>query len=125
MAIELGRRSFTSRRDLVPGKVVQFTYDGEQKTALVLNPEWQGKMHALSLKSINLNDVQEIIEVIKGITDSDVMYDALRNSKYVVDRPYRTYLLSKISALREVYIKISKSPTGEPDGKSTNRLEST
>jgi hypothetical protein len=125
MAIELGRRSFTSRRNLTPGKVVQFTYDGEQKTALVLNPEWQGKMHALSLKAIDLDSVQNMMERIDGITDPDVIYEAFRNSKYVMDRPYRTYLLNKISALREVYVKIPKPPTGEPDGKSTNRLEST
>lgn len=105
MAIELGRRSFTSRKDLTPGKVVQFTYDGEQKIALVLNPEWQGKMHALSLKAIDLDSVQTIMENIKGISDPDAIYEVFRNSKYVVDRPYRTYLLNKMSTMREIYVK--------------------
>lgn len=109
MAIELGRRSFTSSKDLVPGKVVQFTYEGEQKTALVLNPDWQGKMHALSLKVVDLNNIQELMNSVKSNTNPDIIYEQFKNSKYVADRPYRTYLLNKIRALREVYIKYTIS----------------
>ena len=32
----LGVRTFISRKNLTPGKVIQFTYDGEQKYALVV-----------------------------------------------------------------------------------------
>lgn len=109
MAIELGRRSFTSSKDLVPGKVVQFTYEGEQKTALVLNPNWKGKMHALSLKVVDLNNIQELMNSVKSNTNPDIIYEQFKNSKYVADRPYRTYLLNKISSLREVYVKYTIS----------------
>jgi len=110
MAIEdirgtLGIRSFTSIRLLTPGKVIQFTYDGEQKYALVLNPSWENKLHALSLKDININKFVQIRNLVGTETNGEILYSKFKTSTLVVDRPYRTYLLSKISALREVYIK--------------------
>ena len=110
MAIEnikgtLGVRSFVSRNSLLPGKVVQFTYDGEQKYALVLNPEWEGKLHAISLENINISKFIQIRSLVGEETDGEILYSKFRNSILVADRPYRTYLLSKVSALREVYVK--------------------
>jgi len=101
----LGVRSFVSRKDLTPGKVVQFTYDGEQKYALVLNPEWEGKLHALSIKDVNLSKFIEIRKLVGSDSDSQLLYSKFRNSNLVADRPYRTYLLSKVSTLREVFVK--------------------
>lgn len=110
MAIEgikgtLGIRSFTSITKLAPGKVIQFTYDGEQKYALVLNPEWQGKLHALSLQDINIDKFIRIRQLVGEETNGEALYSKFRASALVADRPYRTYLLSKVSALREVYVK--------------------
>jgi hypothetical protein len=101
----LGIRSFVSRKDLTPGKVIQFTYDGEQKYALVLNPEWEGKLHALSIKDVNLSKFIEIRKLVGSDSDSQLLYSKFRNSSLVADRPYRTYLLSKVSTLREVFVK--------------------
>jgi len=110
MAIEniggtLGVRSFVSRRNLSAGKVIQFTYDGEQKYALVLNPEWQGKLHDLSLRDIDISKIVRIRQLVGEETDGETLYSKFRTSTLVADRPYRTYLLSKVSALREVYVK--------------------
>lgn len=101
----LGIRSFTSNKDLTPGKVIQFTYDGEQKYALVLNREWQGKLHALSLQDVSVGKFIQIRNLVGSDTDGEVLYSKFRTSNLLADRPYRTYLLSKISALREVYVK--------------------
>lgn len=110
MAIEdirgtLGVRSFVSRKNLTPGKVIQFTYDGEQKYALVLNPEWDGKLHALSLRDVDFNKFIQVRKLVGKDTNGEVLYSKFKTSTLVVDRPYRTYLLSKISALREIYVK--------------------
>lgn len=102
---QLGVRRFISQRSLMPGKVVQFTYDGDQKYALVLNPEWEGKMHALSLQTFTPDSLQEMFDLTGGETDERIIYDKFKTSNYVEERPYRTYLLSKMTALREVYIK--------------------
>ena len=110
MAIEgirgtLGIRSFTSIRDLEPGNVIQFTYEGEQKYALVLNPRWQGKLHALSLQDVDINKFIRIRQLVGEETNGEALYSKFKTSNLVADRPYRTYLLSKVSALREVYVK--------------------
>ena len=110
MAIEqirgtLGIRSFVSKDNLISGKVIQFTYDGEQKYALVLNPGWQGKLHALSIKDVNISKFLQIRNLVGEETNGEALYSKFRASTLVADRPYRTYLLSKVSALREVYIK--------------------
>ena len=113
---QLGVRRFISQRSLMPGKVVQFTYDGDQKYALVLNPEWEGKMHALSLQTFTPDSLQEMFDLTEGETDERIIYDKFKTSNYVEERPYRTYLLSKMTALREVYIKepvIVKDLAGE------------
>lgn len=113
---QLGVRRFISQRSLMPGKVVQFTYDGDQKYALVLNPEWEGKMHALSLQMFTPDSLQEMFDLTEGETDERIIYDKFKTSNYVEERPYRTYLLSKMTALREVYIKepvIVKDVAGE------------
>jgi hypothetical protein len=101
----LGIRSFVSKGDLTSGKVIQFTYDGEQKYALVLNPDWQGKLHALSLKDIDLSKFVQIRKLVGKETDGELLYSKFRESTFVADRPYRTYLLSKVSTLREVFVK--------------------
>ena len=110
MAIEdikgtLGIRSFTSVRKLEPGVVIQFTYEGEQKYALVLNPRWQGKLHGLSLQDVDINKFIRIRQLVGEETNGEALYSKFRASTLVTDRPYRTYLLSKVSALREVYVK--------------------
>ena len=110
MAIEeikksLGVRTFISRKNLTPGKVIQFTYDGEQKYTLVLNPDWQGKLHGLSLKEVDLSKFIQIRDLVGSETNGEELYSQFKNSNFVVDRPYRTYLLSKMSALREVFVK--------------------
>ena len=101
----LGVRSFVSRKDLTPGKVIQFTYDGEQKYALVLNPEWEGKLHALSIRDVNVSKFIEIRKLVGSDTDGQLLYNRFRNSTLLTDRPYRTYLLSKVSTLREIFVK--------------------
>jgi hypothetical protein len=101
----LGIRSFVSKGDLTSGKVIQFTYDGEQKYALVLNPDWQGTLHALSLKDIDLSKFVQIRKLVGKETDGELLYSKFRESTFVANRPYRTYLLSKVSTLREVFVK--------------------
>ena len=101
----MGTRSFVSKKDLTPGKVIQFTYDNEQKYALVLNPEWEGKLHALSIQNLNISQFLEIVKLVGKDTDGKILYNKFRNSKLLMNRPYRTYLLSKVSTLREVFIK--------------------
>lgn len=105
-----GIRQFISRSSIKVGTVVQFTYDTEQKYAVVLNPEWEGKMHAISLKGIDAQDLQRLLKELKEQSDRNAteLYGSYKVSLYTKERPYRTYLIDKISALREIYLKEPK-----------------
>lgn len=102
---ELGQRKFISRSALTPGMVIQFTYDGEQKYAIVLDPNWKDKLHGLSLKDFEAANLTDMSKMIGDLTDGTKIYEKFKNSVYVADRPYRTYLLSKITSLRQVNLK--------------------
>ncbi len=105
-----GTRKFISMKKLTPGKIIQFTYDNEQKYALVLNPGWNGKMHALSLKSLTRESLSRLLKEIDLQTlTADSLYDTYKISEFTETRPYRTYTLEKISALREIYLKPKES----------------
>ena len=70
-------------------------------------------MHALSLGSLTPEKLGQIFKLIGDETDTQVIYDRFKNSNFVGDRPYRTYLLTKISTLREVFIKKTVLKTEE------------
>lgn len=104
----LGVRKFTSVGNLKPGSIVQFTYNDDQKYALVLNPQFNGKMHALSLKGLSSEDLKQLLREIPEIASPDTLYEQYKNSGYTVGRPYRTYTVSKIKTLREIYLNEEK-----------------
>lgn len=108
-----GTRRFTSRTKLKPGTVIQFTYDGEQKYALVLDPEWEGKLHALSLKNLSPDGLRKLLDEVRKIDSRDEIYSKYKSSQYTEGRPYRTYIIDKITALREIYLKELK-PKSSP-----------
>lgn len=107
----LGIRRFTSVNNLKPGSVVQFTYDNEQKYAIVLNPRFDNKMHALSLGNLSPSTVKHILENVQRLntTNADVIYQFYKTSEYASSRSYRTYSVGKIKSLREIYLKEEKT----------------
>lgn len=121
-----GIRKFISINQLNAGKVVQFTYDGEQKYAVVLNPSWEGKMHAISLKSITESAMRTLLEELKGQTNQIDIYEKYKMSPYTESRPYRTYSINKIRSLREIFLKVSppKQETAE-EKKIENQVKTT
>lgn len=106
-----GTRRFVSRTKLNTGAVVQFTYDGEEKYAVVLDPEWNGKMHALSLRELSSDQLKNLLSELKGIVDREEIYDKYKSSSYTETRPYRTYLINKMKSLRQIYLKEQGSET--------------
>jgi len=100
-----GIRKFISINKLSTGKVIQFTYDGEQKYAVVLNPSWEGKMHAISLKNISDVMLRNLLEELSKEMDQVELYKKYKSSPYTETRPYRTYSINKIRYLREIFLK--------------------
>jgi hypothetical protein len=100
-----GTRKFTSFSKLTPGAVIQFTYDGEQKYALVLDPEWQNKLHAISLKNLSTDQLKSLLGDLKKVSSREEVYANYKSSQYTELRSYRTYSIEKIKTLREIYLK--------------------
>ena len=44
MAIKLGRRLFASVRNLTPGDLIEFGYNGKVRTGVVVSPDWKGNV---------------------------------------------------------------------------------
>ena len=44
MAIKLGRRLFASVRNLTPGDLISFGYNGKVRTGVVVSPDWKGNV---------------------------------------------------------------------------------
>ena len=42
--IKLGRRLFASVRNLVPGDLIEFGYNGKVRTGVVVSPDWKGNV---------------------------------------------------------------------------------
>jgi hypothetical protein len=103
-----GTRRFVSRQRLRPGAVVQFTYDSEQKYAVVLNPNWQGKMHALSLNNLSPEQLKMLLGELDNLQSEEEVYGKYKASTYTENRPYRTYTIEKMSAIREIFLKENK-----------------
>lgn len=116
-----GTRRFVSRTNIKVGTIIQFTYDSEQKYAIVLNPDWEGKMHAISLKGIGAHDLRRLLNELKDNENNTAedLYKIYKSSEYTKERPYRTYINSKVSVLREVYLKeeVKRKSEEEADNK--------
>ena len=42
--IKLGRRLFASVRNLIPGDLIEFGYNGKVRTGVVVSPDWKGNV---------------------------------------------------------------------------------
>jgi hypothetical protein len=87
------------------GMVVQFLYESETKYALIADPDWDGKMHAIKLEITNQKDLEELLTDLDRYDDYDAIVAKYTRKSYVPDRPYRTYLVDKVRNLKEIYLK--------------------
>jgi hypothetical protein len=102
----LGTRRFVSVKTLEPGMVIQFTYDGAQRHAIVLNPDFGGKLHAISIAHIGPLKFIDLLRDIHGMDDPMQIHEKITNSQYVENRPYRTFLHRKMHNIRNIHLKV-------------------
>lgn len=98
-------------KELDTGDVIIFSYDDGLKVARVLNPEWEGKLHALKLPD-NFTNVDlfssdsDIVKAMKKDVLSRTKASELirRYGDPMLERSYRTYSIKKIKNLQKVLI---------------------
>ena len=130
---------------LTPGNIVRFNYTGEYATVkrplvLVLNSNWKGKMHAVSLDYISdavLKKLRDIVQVTiqqrtkelirlrlpllkADIKDPRRFYESRLKPFIKVNfpkgvSPYRTYIRGNIRSLRLIDYRFKDFYVGSPE----------
>ena len=93
-----------SVRDVTPGDVITFMYKLKKKYVLVLNNEYQDKMHGLSLEMIDRPDLLKLIRDLYLTRDPKAFYRQIEDTVRRTDA-YRTYDTDKISNITLYHYK--------------------
>lgn len=116
------------KSSLQKGMIITFFYsdkegNSSQEMAVVLNPSYQGKLHAVSLKWFSRGDLNDLADStglviipkykVRGLNipklEMKVSSNRFYNSKLKGDRKvYRTYFLNKVSGTILIEYKFDK-----------------
>lgn len=92
------------------GDVIQFMYDGEQRTVYVMNPDWAMKLHGLSMKAIDRRTL--MVEVVAKSdlykSPQDFYTRVLSQGPVSKTDSYRTYDLRKMGNIMKVEYQIDE-----------------
>jgi hypothetical protein len=110
------------KQDILPGTVLQFTYNGKQRYAIIVTPNWLDKMHAIQIKDIGPTKLIQLLEELQPfeLADPQDIQGAFTATEYTDDRPYRTFTLDKVTQIKQVVLK---HPEITPDTDSDKLVE--
>ena len=116
-------RRFISKYNIKTGMMVEFTYTKldsttSSYTVLVIDPEKNGHMHGLLIGDLSDQDLIRLSSEVGGtfehdladrkapITDlqSEAAYERFKSSGFSDVRRYRTFIVEKISSIRQILI---------------------
>lgn len=98
------------RANINVGDVIQFMYNGEERTAFVVNPEYKMKLHALSMKAIDRRTMMVEVFAKRDIYVSPTDFYARVLSQDVIRKTdaYRTYDLNKMGNIRRMTYQVDE-----------------
>ena len=87
---------------LEKGDIIQFQYKGEKRIVFVMNPDWDGKLHAICLKYIPRREFLMVVNADPSLNETQLYehYSGLRPLQRL--DAYRTYKLADIKALYSI-----------------------
>lgn len=117
------QRRFISKYSVKTGMMVEFSYTKRDSTTssytvLVIDPDRNGHLHGLLIGGLSDDELIKLSKEVGGefnydpedrrapITQlqSDAAYQRFKNSGFSEVRRYRTFLLDKISSIRQILI---------------------
>lgn len=107
-----GTAYFVKKSDISIGDIITFDYKNEQRWAFVLDPDYEGKMHAFTLGLIPRKVLVE--EVINAMFDWSEPYDLYYESLASIAKEwdsYRTFIVNEIQSPRRMGYYITPKPT--------------
>jgi len=122
MALRSSRR-FISQTSVQSGMMVEFSYTKKDSTTskysvMVIDPDRNGHLHGVLIDDLSDEEILDFADQVGGKTSydlneraqpltelrSDEAYDKYKSSKFSTNRRYRTFLLSKMTTLRQILI---------------------
>lgn len=92
---------FISKAKIDVGDFVEFVYEGELKYVFVLNPNWDGHVHGVTIVDYDHDQLLTLIKAYLQGSDAKGLYESIK-SLVSSTRTYRKYNISKISRARAV-----------------------
>ena len=110
MAIKLGRRLFASVRNLTPGDLIEFGYNGKVRTGVVVSPDWKGNVDCYVFD--NPEDMpEELAEHILWTTtllDSGDLYVDFGN-----EYEFKSFKQNGMSGIQQIEYLLEREETEE------------
>lgn len=117
-------------KNIAVGDVIRFTYNAEERTVFVLNPEWQTMLHGLSMKAIDRRTLMLEVVAKADLYRSPIdFYARVVKGKAIQETDsYRTYDIRKMGNVRKLTYQIDergreKAGTGDLHDITTEAFE--
>lgn len=106
------------------GQIVTLMYKGEQRWVLVVDPNWEQKVHVLDMKYLPRRAVLRLLNEAPPSLTPRQFYELFVNKAWVKEfRAYRTYDRAQISDVREITYNLTLvgPEKDEPDIEEPNQ----
>lgn len=103
--IKLGRRLFASVRNLTPGDLINFGYNGKVRTGVVVSPDWKGNVDCYVFDSPEdmPEELAEHILMTDSILDQGDLYVDFGNSY-----EFKSFKQSGMSGIQQIEYLLDK-----------------
>lgn len=107
--IKLGRRLFASVRNLTPGDLIEFGYDGKVRLCVVISPDWNNMADCYQFETVE--DAEEILEWTLN------EFNAARSGDLYVDFgnafPFKSFKHDKMTTIQQIEYLLEREETEE------------
>ena len=110
--INFGKRLFASVKNLNPGDLIQFGYNGKVRTGVVISPDWKDNVDCYVFDQ--LQDTQELLEHI--VQSSDVFEEGHLYVDFGNTFDFKSFKQDKMTAIQQIeYIFIEEEKETKED----------
>ena len=108
--IKLGRRLFASVRNLTPGDLIEFGYNGKVRTGVVISPDWKGNVDCYVFDNPEdmPEELAEHILLTNSILDQGDLYVDFGN-----EYEFKSFKQSGMSGIQQVEYLLEREETEE------------
>ena len=108
--IKLGRRLFASVRNLTPGDLINFGYNGKVRTGVVISPDWKGNVDCYVFDNPEdmPEELAEHILLTNSILDQGDLYVDFGN-----EYEFKSFKQNGMSGIQQIEYLLEREETEE------------